>query len=159
MRELRKLAAGPPERRDLTWLCRNAEAVLEGRDVVVHAIPFEDSTAGAAGGLLGWHPRTGEEIWLTTPAVLGHVEDFGSAWRRLDEAIAAATAQTGARRVIRRPVLSSSLITFIFAIPSSQFAVQGRCRVIEWRRRGRCSPGDDRVTWTTCPSVRNSGPV
>ena len=122
MRELRKLAAGPPERRDLTWLCRNAEAVLEGRDVVVHAIPFEDSTAGAAGGLLGWHPRTGEEIWLTTPAVLGHVEDFGSAWRRLDEAIAAATAQTGARRVIRRPVLSSLLITFIFAIPPSQFA-------------------------------------
>jgi len=159
VRELRKLAAGPPERRDLTWLCRNAEAVLEGRDVVVHAIPFEDSTAGAAGGLLGWHPRTGEEIWLTTPAVLGHVEDFGSAWRRLDEAIAAATAQTGARRVIRRPVLSSSLITFIFAIPSSQFAVQGRCRVIEWRRGGGCSRGDDRVTWTTCPSVRNSGPV
>jgi len=105
VRELRKLAAGPPERRDLTWLCRNAEAVLEGRDVVVHAIAPEHITAGAEGGLLGWHPRTGEEIWLTTPAVLGHVEDFGIAWRRLDEAIAAATAQTGARRAIRRPAV------------------------------------------------------
>jgi hypothetical protein len=105
MRELRKLAAGPPERRDLKWLCRSAEAVLEGRNVVVHAIPAEDITAGAEGGLLGWHPRTGEEIWLTTLAVLGHVEDFGSAWRQLDEAIAAATAQTGARRVIRRPAV------------------------------------------------------
>jgi len=103
--ELRKLAAGPPERRDLTWLCRNAEAVLEGRDVVVHAISVEDVTAGAEGGLLGWHPRAGEEIWLTTTAVLGHVEDFGIAWRRLDEAIAAATAQSGARRVIRRPAV------------------------------------------------------
>jgi len=51
--------------------------VLEGRNVVVHAIPPEDVTAGPEGGLLGWHPRTGEEIWLTTPAVLGHVEDFG----------------------------------------------------------------------------------
>jgi len=37
--------------------------------------------------------------------VLGHVEDFGSAWRRLDEAIAEAAAQTGARRVIRRPAV------------------------------------------------------
>lgn len=44
-------------------------------------------------------------LFATTPAVLGHVEDFGSAWRRLDEAIAAATAQTGARRVIRRPAV------------------------------------------------------
>jgi hypothetical protein len=105
VRELRKLAAGPPERRDLKWLLRDAEAVLEGRNVVVHALPLEDVTAGAEGGLLGWHPRTGEEIWLTTPAVLGHVEDFGIAWRRLDEAIAAATAQTGARRVIRRPAV------------------------------------------------------
>ena len=105
VRELRKLAAGPPERRELTWLCRNAEAVLEGRHVVVHAIPLDYSTAGAAGGLLGWHPRTGEEIWLTMPAVLGQVEDFGSAWRRLDEAIAAATAQTGSRRVIRQPTV------------------------------------------------------
>jgi hypothetical protein len=105
MRELRKLAAGPPERRDLRWLCRNAGAVLEGRDVIVHAIPLEDITAGAEGGLIGWHPRTGQEIWLTTPAVLGHVEDFGIAWRRLDEAIAAATAQAGPRRVIRRPAV------------------------------------------------------
>lgn len=105
VRELRKLAAGPPERCDLTWLCRNAEAVLEGRDVVVHAIPLEDITAGAECGLLGWHPRTGEEIWLTALAVLGHVEDFGIVWHRLDEAIAASTAQTGARRVIRRPAV------------------------------------------------------
>ena len=86
-------------------MCRNAEAVLEGRDVVVHAISLEDGTAGAAGGLLGWHPRTGAEIWLTAPAVLGHVEDFAIGWRRLDEAIAAATAQTGARRAIRRPAV------------------------------------------------------
>ncbi len=105
MRELRKLAVGPPERRDLKWLCQNAEAVLEGRNVVVHAIPLEDITAGEEGGLIGWHPRTGQEIWLTTPAVLGHVEDFGIAWRRFDEAIAAATAQTGTRRVIRRPAV------------------------------------------------------
>jgi hypothetical protein len=105
VRELRKLAAGPPERRDLKWLCQNAEAVLEGRNVVVHAIPLEDITAGEQGGLVGWHPRTGQEIWLTTPAVLGHVEDFGTAWRRLDEAIAAAASQTGTRHVIRRPAV------------------------------------------------------
>ena len=105
MRELRKLAAGPPERRDLKWLCRNAEAVLEGRNIVLHAIPLEDITAGEEGGLFGWHPRTGEETWLTTPAVLGHVEDFGTAWRRFDEAIAAATAQAGARGLIRRPTV------------------------------------------------------
>jgi hypothetical protein len=65
----REAAAGPPKRRDLKWLLRNAEAVLEGRSIVVHAIPLEDGTAGAEGGLIGWHPRTGEEIWLTTTAV------------------------------------------------------------------------------------------
>jgi len=105
MRELRRFAAGPPERRDLAWLCRNAEAVLEGRDVVVRAVPLEGVAAGQEGGLVGWQPGTGQEVWLTTPAVLGHVEDFGVAWRRLDEAIAAATAQAGARRVIRRPAV------------------------------------------------------
>src|SRR5260370_21220003 len=42
VRELRKLAAGPPERRDLKWLLRSAEAVLEGRNVIVHAISLED---------------------------------------------------------------------------------------------------------------------
>jgi len=64
MRELRKLAAGPPQRRDPTWLCQNAEAVLEGRNVVVHAIPLEDVTAGEESGLIGWHRRTGQEIDL-----------------------------------------------------------------------------------------------
>ena len=105
VRELRKPAAGPPERRDLKWLCQNAEAVLEGRNVLVHAIPLEDITAGAEGRLIGWHPRTGQEIWLTTPPVLGHIEDFGIAWRRLDEAITAATSQTSTRREIRRPAV------------------------------------------------------
>jgi hypothetical protein len=52
--------------------------VFEGRNVVVHAIPLEDIPAGADGGLIGWHPRTGQEIWVTMPAVLGHVADFGS---------------------------------------------------------------------------------
>ena len=105
MRELRQLAAGPPERRDLKWLWKNAEAVFEERNVVVHAIPLEDVTAGEEGGLVGWHPRTGQEIRLTTSAVLGHVQDFRIAWRRFDEAIAAVTSQTGTRRVIRRPAV------------------------------------------------------
>ena len=105
MRELRKLAAGPPERRDLKGLLQDAEAVLEDRDFAVHAIPLEDITAGEQGGLIGWHPRTGQEIRLTTPAVLGHVQDLGTAWRRSAEAIAAASSQTGTRRVIRRPAV------------------------------------------------------
>jgi hypothetical protein len=105
LRELRTLAAGPPERRDLKWLCQDAEAVLEGRNVAVHAMPLEEFTAGAQGGLIGWHPRTGQEIRLTASAVLGHLQDFAIAWRRLDDAIAAATSQTGTRRVIRRPAV------------------------------------------------------
>jgi hypothetical protein len=105
MRELRKLAAGPPERRDLKWLLQNAEAVLDHRNVVVHAIPLEDVTAGEEGGLIGWHPRTGQQIWLTTSKVLGHIQDFRIAWRRFDEAIAAATSQAGTRRVTRRPAV------------------------------------------------------
>jgi hypothetical protein len=57
VRELRRIALGPPERRDLNRLCQEAEAVLEERNAVVHAIPLEDSAAGAEGSLTGWHPR------------------------------------------------------------------------------------------------------
>ena len=103
VRELRQLAAGPPGRRNLKGLLREAEAVLDERNFVVHAIPLEDITVGEQGGLIGWHPRTGQEIRLTTPAVLGHVQDLRIAWRRFDEAIAAAASQAGIRRVIRRP--------------------------------------------------------
>ncbi len=79
--------------------------MLEDRNAVVHAIPTEDSTAGAQGGLTGWHPRTGQQIRLTMSAVPGHVQDLHVALRRFDEAIAAAASQAGTRRVMRRPAV------------------------------------------------------
>ena len=91
MTALGKLAEGPPGREDLKWLLRDAEAVLDDRNVVVHSIPLEDIGAVEEGGLLGWHPRTGEEIRLTTSAVLEHVEYFGITLRRFLVAIDAAT--------------------------------------------------------------------
>ncbi len=102
VRELRRIALGPPERRDLNRLCQEAEAVLEERNAVVHAIPLEDSAAGAEGSLTGWHPRTGQQIQLTTWAVLGHVQDLHIARRRFDNAITAATSQTSTKPVIRQ---------------------------------------------------------
>jgi len=153
VREPRKLADGPPERRHLTWLCQN-EAVVEGQNVVVHAIPLEDITAGEEGGLIGWHPRSGQEIWLTTPAVLGHVEDFGTAWSRLDEAIAAAASQTGARRVIRRPAVFGGPpwgpAPKPLGVPSARRAkaVAGSCRcwVVHRPASGLAAAGDRPVT-------------
>jgi hypothetical protein len=102
MRELGKLAAGPPERRDLKWLLRNAEVCSRAGTSSFSRDPARGHHGGRAGRPYRLAPahRPG-----ATPAVLGHVQDFGIAWRRLDEAIAAATAQTGARRVIRRPAV------------------------------------------------------
>ncbi len=89
MTKLRNLADARPERPELMRLWRDARAVLDDRHVIAHAIPLEDVRVGTEGGLIGWHPRTGREIRLTTSTVLDHGRDIRIAWRRFHAAIAA----------------------------------------------------------------------
>jgi hypothetical protein len=88
MRELKNLASAHLERPGLMGLWRDVRAVLNGRNVIVHAIPLEDVRVGAQGGLISWHARTGKEARLTTSAVLSLAQDIRIAYRRVHDAIA-----------------------------------------------------------------------
>jgi hypothetical protein len=89
MGALKAVARARPEQPGFMRLWHDARAVLEDRNVIVHAVPLEVVRVGAEGGLIGWVPRKGREIEFTTSAVLDHSRDIRIACRRFHEAIAA----------------------------------------------------------------------
>ncbi len=81
--------AVPQARCDLMARWQDAIAVLDDRNVIAHSAALEDIETGGHAGLVILHPRSGAETQLTTPEVLGHVQDIRIAWRRFYKAIAA----------------------------------------------------------------------
>lgn len=84
----------PQTRCDLMALWQDATAVLDDRHVIAHSIAMETVEADGQAGLVIFHPRTGRETTLTTPALLSHAQDIRIAYRRFGEAIGSEIAAT-----------------------------------------------------------------
>jgi len=84
--------ATPATRHDLIYLWRDAKAVLDDRHVIAHSLAVEDADADGQACLVIFHPGSGKETTLTTPAVLSHAHDIRIAYSRFHKAIAAQTS-------------------------------------------------------------------
>jgi hypothetical protein len=84
----------PQARCDLMALWQDATAVLDDRHIIAHSIAMEAVEVDGLAGLVIFHPRSGRETTLTTPALLSHAQDIRIAYRRFGEAIALEIAAT-----------------------------------------------------------------
>src|SRR5260370_725916 len=102
--------------------------------------------AGLGGGAAGCRagpPLLAALVWAGLQAVAS----------RAASGMATASSRSRRPRGTATGVLENLLIISIFAIPPSQFAVQGRRRVIEWRRRGEAVQSWGRSCDVDDPSV------
>jgi hypothetical protein len=82
----------PQARCDLSFLWRDAKAVLDDRHIIAHSIPMEDADVDGQRGLTIWNPRHGAETQITTSQLLSFAQDIRIVYRRFHDAIAAETA-------------------------------------------------------------------
>jgi hypothetical protein len=60
---------------DLSFLWRDAKAVLDDRHIIAHSIPLEDADIDGQRGLTIWNPRHGAETQITTSQLLSFGQD------------------------------------------------------------------------------------
>lgn len=84
-RRLREQVEGGAEPADeLMRILRGAEAALDSRNYLLHAVAMVEEVEGEESRIVWWHPRTGEDLEeVTVPAVLEHTHDISRLMRRI----------------------------------------------------------------------------